>query len=117
VTTKEKPIMFKTVLTVVDDLDAAKAAWSALLGDPTSDAPYYVGWTLDDHEIGLTPAQDPADRGTVSYWHTDDIEGAMARVAAAGGSRVKEPQDVGGGRLVAVVADAEGNRIGLIQDA
>jgi predicted enzyme related to lactoylglutathione lyase len=40
----------------------------------------------------------------------------MSGVVDAGGSRVKEPQDVGGGRLVAVVADPEGNRIGLIQD-
>ncbi len=108
--------MFKTVLTAVDDLDAAKAAWSALLGAPTNDTPYYVGWTLDDHEVGLTPVQDPADKGSVAYWHTTDIESAIGGVVEAGGSRVKEPQDVGGGRLVAVVADTEGNRIGLIQD-
>ena len=108
--------MFKTVLTAVDDLDAAKAAWSALLGDPTNDTPYYVGWTDGDHEVGLTPAQDPADKGTVSYWHSDDIEAAIARFVEAGGSRVEEPQDVGGGRLVAVVSDTEGNRVGLIQD-
>jgi hypothetical protein len=31
--------MFKTVLTAVQDLDAAKATWSALLGEPTNDAP------------------------------------------------------------------------------
>jgi predicted enzyme related to lactoylglutathione lyase len=108
--------MFKTVLTVVEDLAAAKAAWSAILGDPTSDSPYYVGWTDGDHEVGLTPVQDPADKGSVAYWHTSDIDGAMSSVVDAGGSRVKEPQDVGGGRLVAVVADPEGNRIGLIQD-
>lgn len=108
--------MFKTVLTVVDDLDAAKAVWTAILGDPTNDSPYYVGWTEGDHEVGLTPAQDPADKGSVAYWHTSDIERAIAGVVDAGGSRVKEPQDVGGGRLVAVVADSEGNRIGLIQD-
>jgi predicted enzyme related to lactoylglutathione lyase len=109
--------VFKTVLSVVDDLDAAKAVWSAVLGAPTNDTPYYVGWTLDDHEVGLTPTQDPADKGSVAYWHTADIGGAIADAVEAGGSRVKEPQDVGGGRLVAVVADTEGNRIGLIQDA
>lgn len=109
--------MFKTVLTAVQDLDAAKAAWSALLGQPTNDSPYYVGWTFDDHEVGLTPsANQQGLTGPTPYWHTDDIEGAIAAVVGAGGTQQQAPQDVGGGRLVALVADAEGNQIGLIQD-
>ena len=109
--------MFKTVLTRVQDLDAAKATWSALLGTPTNDSPYYVGWTVEDHEVGLTPAGDDQDpTGPTPYWHTDDIEKASAAVVAAGGTQKQAPQDVGGGRLVALVADAEGNPIGLIQD-
>jgi predicted enzyme related to lactoylglutathione lyase len=109
--------MFKTVLTHVQDLDAAKATWSALLGEPTSDSPYYVGWTFDDHEVGLTPGGgDQNPTGPTPYWHTDDIDGAISRVIAAGGTQEQAPQDVGAGRLVALVADGEGNRIGLIQD-
>jgi len=37
-------------------------------------------------------------------------------VVGAGGTQKQAPQDVGGGRLVALVADGEGNLIGLIQD-
>ena len=86
--------MFKTVLTVVDDLDAAKAVWTALLGDPTNDSPYYVGWTDGDHEVGLTPTQDPADKGSVAYWHTSDIEGAIDlkdTVEGASGATPRRP--------------------------
>src|SRR4051794_28841327 len=101
--------MFKTVLTPVQDLNAAKATWAALLGEPTSDSPYYVGWTLGDQEIGLTPTGDKQGlTGPTPYWHTDDIEQASAGVVAAGGTQKQAPQDVGGGRLVALVADGEG---------
>ncbi len=108
--------MFKTLVTAVKDLDAAKATWSALLGEPTNDSPYYVGWTLGDHEVGLAPVGDEGDAGTTAYWHTDDIEAAITGVVGAGGSQTQAPQDVGAGRLVAIVADPEGNRIGLLQD-
>jgi predicted enzyme related to lactoylglutathione lyase len=108
--------MFRTVLTRVQDLDAAKATWTALLGAPTNDSPYYVGWTLGDHEVGLTPAGDQPATGPTPYWHTDDIAAAVAAVTGAGGTQQQAPQDVGGGRLVAVVSDAEGHAIGLIED-
>ena len=110
--------MFRTVLTPVQDLDAAKATWAALLGDPTTDTPYYVGWTLEGQEVGLTPTGDKqGPTGPTPYWHTEDIEKASAAIVGAGGTQKQAPQDVGGGRLVALVADAEGNLIGLIQDA
>ena len=109
--------MFKTVLTPVQDVDAAKAIWSALLGEPTNDSPYYIGWTLDDQEVGLVPnGHEQGMTGPTPYWHTDDIEKASAAIVEAGGSQQQAPHDVGGGRLVALVADAEGNQIGLIQD-
>ncbi len=109
--------MFKTVLTPVQDLDATKATWTALLGEPTSDSPYYVGWTAGDHEVGLTPAEhQQALTGPTAYWHCEDIEQAVAAVVGAGGSQKQAPQDVGGGRLVALVADGEDHVIGLIQD-
>ncbi len=109
--------MFKTVLTPVQDLDAAKATWAALLGEPTNDSPYYVGWTLDGQEVGLVP--DGHRQGLVGptpYWHVDDIKAASAAIVGAGGTQKQAPQDVGGGRLVALVTDAEDNLFGLIQD-
>ena len=109
--------MFKTVLTPVKDVDAAKATWSALLGEPTSDTPYYVGWSLDGQEVGLVPnGHQQGLTGPTPYWHVGDIEAASKAVVAAGGTERQAPQDVGGGRLVALVADSEDNQFGLIQD-
>ena len=109
--------MFKTVLTPVKDLDAAKATWSVLLGEPTSDSPYYVGWTLEDQEVGLVPGGHSQGLiGPTPYWHVDDIAATSAALVAAGGTEQQAPQDVGGGRLVALVTDGEGNLFGLIQD-
>ena len=109
--------MFKTVLTPVKDTEAAKAAWSALLGEPTNDTPYYVGWTIEGQEVGLVPnGHQQGLLGPTPYWHVDDIEAASKAIVAAGGTQKQAPQDVGGGRLVALVTDAEGNQFGLIQD-
>ncbi len=45
-----------------------------------------------------------------------DIEAKLAELTAAGAT-VKEPaHDVGRGRLVATVTDADGNVLGLLQD-
>ena len=109
--------MFKTVLTPVHDVDAVKPVWAALLGEPTSDAPYYVGWTLDGQEVGLVPnGHQQGMVGPTPYWHVDDIEATSKALVAAGGIEKQAPQDVGGGRLVALMADAEDNLFGLIQD-
>ena len=109
--------MFRTILTPVQDIEATKAVWTAVLGEPTNDTPYYVGWTDGDHEVGLTPAEhQPSLTGPTAYWHTDDIEAATRAVVAAGGTEQQPAADVGGGRLVGLVADSEGHVFGLIQD-
>ena len=109
--------MFKTVLTPVHDVDVVKPVWTALLGEPTSDAPYYVGWTLDGQEVGLVPnGHQQGLVGPTPYWHVDDIEATSKALVAAGGTEKQAPQDVGGGRLVALMADTEDNLFGLIQD-
>jgi predicted enzyme related to lactoylglutathione lyase len=46
----------------------------------------------------------------------DDIEAAFDRLKATGATVVEDLRDVGGGRLVASVAEANGNVIGLLQD-
>jgi predicted enzyme related to lactoylglutathione lyase len=108
----------KTVLHPVSDLAAAKAVYSALLGvAPQADASYYVGFEAAGQHIGLVPGGGPqAMTSPVAYWHVSDIEAKLAEVTAAGAT-VKEPaHDVGGGRLVATVADPDGNVLGLLQD-
>lgn len=109
--------MFTTVLTPVQDLDAAKPVWVALLGEPTSDSPYYVGWTRDGQEVGLVPGGHQQGLvGPTPYWLVDDLDATTKALVAAGGTVRQEPRDVGGGRLVALVADAEDHLFGLMQD-
>jgi predicted enzyme related to lactoylglutathione lyase len=108
----------KTVLHPVSDLESAKPLYTALLGvAPQSDSPYYVGYETAGQQIGLVPNGGPQKMDSpVAYWHVADIEAKLAEVTAAGAT-VREPaRDVGGGRLVATITDADGNVLGLLQD-
>lgn len=98
------------------DLAAAKKVYTALLGsEPYVDGPYYVGYRVDDVEVGLDP-NGPAG-GPIVYWDTDDITASLAELKAEGGSEKGAIKDVGGGMLVATVADAAGNVFGLRQNS
>jgi predicted enzyme related to lactoylglutathione lyase len=108
----------KTVLHPVSDLEAAKPIFTALLGAPPQhDADYYVGYDVAGQHIGLVPGGGPQGmRSPVAYWHVPDLDAKLAEVTAAGAT-VKEPaHDVGGGRMVATVTDADGNVLGLLED-
>lgn len=108
----------KTVLHPVSDLESAKPVYTALLGvAPQTDSPYYVGYEVAGQQIGLVPNRGPQEMSSpVAYWHVADIETKLSEVSAAGAT-VKEPaHDVGGGRLVATIADTDGNVLGLLQD-
>ena len=54
--------------------------------------------------------------GPVAFWHVEDIQGSVDTLLSAGATVSEKPHDVGGGRQVATLADADGNPIGLIQD-
>ena len=113
-----EPLGAKTLLHPVSDVAAAKPVYAALLGtEPQTDTPYYVGFDVAGQHIGLVPSGGPQGMTSpVAYWHVPDIEAKLAEVTAAGAT-VREPaHDVGGGRLVATVADADGNVLGLLQD-
>jgi predicted enzyme related to lactoylglutathione lyase len=107
-----------TVLYPVSDMAAGKQLFGALFGvEPIADSPYYVGYKVAGQDIGLVPSgQAPDVKGPMPYWHVDDIHASLAQLVAAGALEVRGVNDVGGGRLVAAVRDADGNGIGLIQD-
>jgi predicted enzyme related to lactoylglutathione lyase len=108
----------KLVLHPVSDLEAAKAVYSALLGmPPQHDAPYYVGYETAGQHIGLVPGGGPQGMTSpVAYWQVADLQAKLGELTAAGAS-VKDPaREVGGGRVVATVSDADGNVLGLVQD-
>ncbi|MFG2307895.1 VOC family protein [Streptomyces sp. NPDC048566] len=108
----------KTVIYPVKDIAKAKALFTALLGvEPYVDEPYYVGFKDAGQDVGLDPSgHSKGLTGPVPYWHVDDIEKTLSALLAAGAETLQEVQDVGGGRRIASVRDAEGNQVGLIQD-
>jgi predicted enzyme related to lactoylglutathione lyase len=53
----------------------------------------------------------------VCYWNVSDDQESMKQLVDAGAKVQQKAKNVGGGRLVALVKDADGNTIGLIQDA
>jgi predicted enzyme related to lactoylglutathione lyase len=110
-------IGIRTVIYPVTDLDAAKALFSTLLGaEPVVDAPYYVQYDADGQAIGLDPhGHRHGQSGPVAYWHVDDVPKNLAALVDAGAETVQEPTDVGGGLLIAVAKDGDGNLIGLRQ--
>ncbi|HJS94373.1 MAG TPA: VOC family protein [Solirubrobacteraceae bacterium] len=108
----------KVVLHPVSDLERAKPLYSALLGAaPTADSAYYVGFDQGGQHIGLVPGGGPQGMTSpVTFWEVSDIEAKLAELSAAGATVKEGAHDVGGGRLVATVTDADGNDLGLLQD-
>jgi predicted enzyme related to lactoylglutathione lyase len=109
----------KTVIYPVKDLAAAKRLFGELLGaEPVMDQPYYVQFNANGQEVGLDPnGHSRGMTGPLGYWHVEDIEGRMARLVEAGATVQQPATDVGGGRQIATVTDADGNVIGLLQPA
>lgn len=97
----------------VSDLPASTALFRTLLGtDPITEQPYYVGFRVDDQEIGLDP-YGHQDTGPVCYWEVDDLEEARARLLDGGATEQQPARDVGGGKLVALFRDPSGITVGL----
>ena len=107
----------RTFIYPVKDIARAKTLYSRLLGvEPSMDEAYYVGFRVADQEIGLDPrGHNQGMTGPVGYWHVDDIKAKLRLLLDAGARAQQEVKDVGGGKLVASVRDADGNVIGLIQ--
>lgn len=101
----------------VKDLTRARALYRTLLGvEPYADTPYYVGFRVGDQEIGLDPhGHDKGMTGPIGYWPVSDIKESLRSLLDAGAQIQQEAKDVGGGKLIASIKDADGNVIGLIQ--
>ena len=66
-----------------------------------------LGLDPNGHNQGMT--------GPVGYFHVSDIKNSLQSLLDAGAQVQQEVKDVGGGRLIASVKDADSNIIGLIQ--
>jgi predicted enzyme related to lactoylglutathione lyase len=109
-----------TAIYHVADLARAKVWYARSLGvAPYFDEPFYVGFNVGGHELGLVPAEAasaPAASRVVAYSGVDDIHGTLDLLLAEGAKPHEQVQDVGGGIKVATVLDSEGNIFGLIEN-
>jgi predicted enzyme related to lactoylglutathione lyase len=107
----------KTIIYPVKDLAKAKALYGTLLGvEPLMDEPYYVGFKVEDQDIGLDPnGHSQGMTGPVGYWEVDDINESLKALLGTGAEEQQGIKGVGGGKLIATVKDADGNMIGLMQ--
>jgi len=101
----------------VKDVAAAKALYRTLLGtEPYADTPYYVGFRVGDQEIGLDPhGHQQGLTGPIGYREVEDIKESLDLLRSAGAQVQQDVRDVGGGKLIAWVKDADGNVTGLTQ--
>jgi predicted enzyme related to lactoylglutathione lyase len=107
----------RTIIYPVKDIAQAKTLYSKLLGvEPYADEAYYVGFRVGDQEIGLDPnGHNAGMTGPVCYYHVNDIKKSLQLLLDAGAQVQQEVKDVGGGKLIASVRDADSNIIGLLQ--
>ena len=69
----------------------------------------------DGFEIGLDPnGHSQGMTGPVPYAEVADIEATYGLLIEAGAEGVQEPKDVGQGKLIASVKDADGNMLGIM---
>ena len=107
----------RTVVYPVKDLAQAKTLYGKLLGvEPYADEAYYVGFRVGDQELGLDPnGHSQGMTGPIGYWEVDDIKESLELLLDAGAEVQQEIKDVGGGKLIASVKDADANITGLAQ--
>lgn len=101
----------RSLVIPVSDLDAAKAVYTALLGAPHTDQPYCVGYEVHGFEVALAPGD--VAGGPVAYADVEDLDATRAALLAAGATERSAPRQVAPEARVCVLADADGNPIGL----
>lgn len=110
---------FSLIVFPVKDLAGAKAFYTTVLGtEPYAESPYYVGFRSGEQEIGLDPnAHTKGVNGVVSYRRVDDITASLDALRKAGAQVQQDISKVGPGRQIAILKDADGNFVGLMQDS
>jgi lactoylglutathione lyase len=121
--------MFTTVFPIITtrDLSAALGFYRDVLGGkvtyefPGPDGePGYVALELGDAHLGIgrDPELSAEPSARFSLWlYTDDCDGAVERLRAAGTTIVEEPDDQPWGERVARVLDPDGNAVLIGQAA
>ncbi|WP_374777799.1 VOC family protein [Streptomyces sp. NBC_01310] len=117
---------FATINFWADDLDAAKAWYTELLGiAPYFERPGYAEFRIGDyqHELGIVDrryappgaAKDPG--GAVAYWAVDDLPAVRQRLLDLGAEEYQPVTAHGdGGFVTAAVTDPFGNVLGIMRN-
>ena len=104
----------KIILYPVKDVNQQKTVFRKLLGvEPYADQPYYVGFKINDQDIGLVPHS--PEGAVTAFYHVDDIRNSLQILVDAGAEIIQDIKNVGGGRLIASAKDKDGNIIGFVQ--
>ena len=123
---------FATISYFADDMTAAEAWYTELLGTPPyfrrdhSDddggAPAYLEYRIGDYqaELGLIDSRfAPHDvkngpAGVIMNWHVDDLRATLDRLVAMGATQLEGITPRGEGFVTASVTDPFGNVIGIM---
>jgi lactoylglutathione lyase len=110
----------RTAVYKVTDLEEAKRWYTRVLGiEPYFDEPFYVGYNVGGYELGLDPDMTGVTYGSNVgiYWGVDNMSDTLVRLTTEANATIhSEPQDVGGGIIVASLLDPFGNVFGLIEN-
>lgn len=117
---------FATINFWADDLEAAKAWYTELLGiAPYFERPGYAEFRIGDyqHELGIVDrryappgaAKDPG--GAVAYWAVDDLPAVRERLLDLGATEYQPVTAHGdAGFVTAAVTDPFGNVLGIMRN-
>lgn len=107
----------------VSDLDRAITFYQNVFGydfeREVIDGNEMALFPMTDHATGITGALAkgevyiPSKTGSIVYFHTNDIDGTLAKAHANGGKTLYPKTPVGSSGFVAEFEDSEGNRIAL----
>ena len=115
---------FATVSYFAEDLEAAKAWYSELLGiEPYYEVPAgYAEFRVGDYgnELGLIKGSyalhdlNGAPGGEIIYWHVDDLDAAIERLESLGAKEYQPKTEHGPGFVTASFIDPFGNVLGVM---
>ena len=119
-----------TVTFFADDLAAAKAWYSQLLGHdayysfPNAETPAYIEFRIGDyeHELGFIDKKYAPSIGTkgigggIAYWHVDNVEATFNQLIRMGATVLEPitPRGENGDFITASVTDPFGNVLGIM---
>jgi lactoylglutathione lyase len=110
-----KLLGLRTTIYKVSDMEKAKKWYSDFLGfEPYFDEPFYVGFNVAGYELGLQPEEEAQSTEKSDSWGVENVSESYQALISLGANRHEEPNDVGGGIIVASLKDPWTNIIGLI---